>query len=98
MSLHHDLDVLSERHEEAHQTLDGELAEVAVQHLGDVGLLHAEQPGSLDLPQTARAHQGIDLQDKLCLYQVLIGAGEANVGEDIAAALHVLNGCQQPKR
>lgn len=47
----YDVHVLIEGDEEAQKALHGELAEVAAQHPGDIGLAGAEQSGDLDLSQ-----------------------------------------------
>jgi hypothetical protein len=49
--LHHDLDILIERYEEAQEALNRKLPKFAAQHLGDVRLFDAETRGSLDLFQ-----------------------------------------------
>ena len=47
LGLYDDLHVLIEGDEEAQKALHGELAEVAAQHPGDIGLACAEQGGGL---------------------------------------------------
>ena len=47
VGLYDDVDVLIEGDEAAQTALHGELAEVAAQHPGDIGLADAEQGGGL---------------------------------------------------
>ena len=43
MRLHHNFHILIQRHQEAQQAFNGELAELAAQHLGYIGLADSEQ-------------------------------------------------------
>jgi len=104
VGLYDDLHVLIEGDEEAQKALHGELAEVAAQHPGDIGLPGAEQGGGLDLFQAALFHDRIDLENQLCLDQVLFGVGQAEVFEDVAASYfvfpvaHIVMSLYQPPR
>jgi len=51
VGLYDDVHVLIEGDEEAQKALHGKLAEIAAQHLGDIGLSDAEKGGSLNLFQ-----------------------------------------------
>jgi hypothetical protein len=73
MGLHDDLDVLSQRDEKAQEPLHGKLPEVAMQELGDIGLLHAEKLRGLDLLQAALLQQRVDFADELRLEELLLG-------------------------
>jgi hypothetical protein len=53
MRFHDNLNILIQRQEEAQQAFDGELAEVAAQHLRDVGLTDSEQISRFHLLQAA---------------------------------------------
>jgi CHASE1-domain containing sensor protein len=79
MRRHHDLDVLAERHQEAHEPLDGKLPEIAAQHFGNVRLPDAEKFRRFDLFQAALLHQSVDPEDKLGLDQMLLGLGKADI-------------------
>jgi len=73
--LYDDLHVLIEGYEKAQKALHGELAEVAAQQLGDIGLADAEQGGGLNLFQAALFQDRIDLEDQLSFNKVFFGAG-----------------------
>ena len=51
--LHDNLDILIERHQEAQQSLDGELAELAAQHIRHIGLADSEQISGFHLFEAA---------------------------------------------
>jgi hypothetical protein len=53
MRFHDNLDILIERHQEAQQAFDGELAELAAQHLRDIGLADSEQISGFHLLEAA---------------------------------------------
>jgi hypothetical protein len=57
-----DLDILIERDKEAQKALDGELAKLAAEHFGDIGLADTEEAGSLHLFEAAFFHEGVDLE------------------------------------
>jgi hypothetical protein len=63
VGLYDDLHVLVEGDQEAQKALDGKLAEVAAQHLGDIGLADAEQGGGLDLFEAALLDDRVDFED-----------------------------------
>ena len=90
VGLYDDVHVLIEGDEETQKALHGELAEVAAQHLRDIGLADAEEGSGLDLFQAALFHDRIDLEDQLCLDQVLFGVGQAEVFKYVAAAEFVI--------
>ena len=81
-----DFHILAQSHQEAQQPLYGELLKVAMQHLGNVRLLHTEQFCRLDLLKTPFLHQSVDLEDELCLNQMVSGIWQAKVRKHIAAA------------
>jgi hypothetical protein len=86
VGLYDDVYVVIEGDEEVQKALDGELAEVAAQQLGDIGLADAEQGGGLDLFEAALFHDRVDLEDQLRLDQVLFGVGQAEIFEHVAAS------------
>jgi hypothetical protein len=86
VGLYDDLHVLIEGDEEAQKALDGKLAEVASQHLGDIRLADAEQGGGFDLFQGTLFHDRIDLENQLCFDKVLFGVRQAEVLEHVAAS------------
>ncbi len=53
MRFHNNLDILIERHQEAQQAFDRELAELSAQHLRYIGLADSEQISGLDLLEAA---------------------------------------------
>jgi hypothetical protein len=59
MRLHHDLDILSERHKKAHQAFQRKLPEVAAQHFRYIRLLDAEQLGGFALFYAALLHEAV---------------------------------------
>jgi len=77
---------VAEDHEEAEKALNGELAELAAEHFGDVGLLDAEQSGGLRLFQATAFQDCMDLVDELRLDQVFFGIGDAEVFENVSAS------------
>jgi hypothetical protein len=81
-----DFDVLAEGGEEFHEAADAEVAGAVAHKQGDLGLLNAENFGEFDLGQAAVLEDGIDLQGELGFEQLLLGIGETEVGEDVAAA------------
>jgi hypothetical protein len=86
VGLYDDLHVVIEGDEEAQKALHGELAEVAAQHPGDIGLAGPDQGSGLDLFQAALFHDRIDLEDQLCFDEVFFGVGQAEVFEYVAAS------------
>jgi len=82
-----DLDVLAEGGEELHEAADAEVSGTIAHEEGDLGLLDAEDFGDFDLGQAAVLEDGIDLQGELGFEELLFGIGEAEIGEDVAAAL-----------
>ena len=81
-----DVDIAPERVEQAEQALQRILAEVAPQQPRHVGLGQAHQPCGLGLGDAAIAHDVVDAADQLGLDEVSVGVGEAEIGEDVAAA------------
>lgn len=77
---------MTEGDQEAEKALDGELAELAAEHFGDVGLLDAEQSGGLRLFQETAFQDCIDLVDELRLDQVLFSIGDAEILEYVSAS------------
>src|SRR5262249_48306141 len=71
MRLDDDFHVLAERHEESQETLHRKLAEIATQHLRNVGLLYLEKLRRLYLLQAARLHQAVDIVNELGFDEVL---------------------------
>jgi len=71
--LHDDFHVLSQRDKETQQPLHGELPEVAMQQLRNIGLLHAEEPGRLDLLEAALRQQRVDNGHQLRLEEMILG-------------------------
>jgi hypothetical protein len=86
VGLYDDVHVVIEGDREAQQALDGELAEVAAQHLGDIGLADSEQGSGLDLFQATLFHDPIDLENQLGLDEMFLGIGQAKVFERVAAS------------
>jgi hypothetical protein len=86
MRFHDNLHILIQRDQEAQQAFDGELAEVAAQHLRDIGLADAEQICRLHLLQSAFLQDRVNLEHELRLNQVLFGIGHAYILEHVAAA------------
>jgi hypothetical protein len=84
--LDRDLHVVVERNQEAKKALDGELAEFAAEHFGDVRLLDAEERGGLRLFEAAVLEDGVDFVDQLGFDEVLLGFWKTEVFEDVAAA------------
>ena len=77
---------MAEDGQEAEQPLQRILAEVAPEQLRHVGPGQAEQPPGLGLGNAALADDGIDAGGEFGLDEVRVGAGEAQIGEDVAAA------------
>jgi hypothetical protein len=75
MRLDDDLDILIERHEKTQQAFNRELAELAAQQLGNVGLAAADQTSRLDLFQAAFFQNCVDLEHKLRLDPMLLPLG-----------------------
>jgi hypothetical protein len=87
--LHHDLNILIERHQETQKALNRKLPEFTAQHLGDVGLFDAEKIGSLNLFQAASFHDRFDFKNELRLHQVPFGIRLADVFEHVPASAFV---------
>src|SRR5271165_2247327 len=83
---HNNLDILIERHQEAEQAFDGELAELAAQHLRYIGLADSEQSSGFHLFEAALLQDRINLEYKLRFCQVLFGIGHAEVLKYVAAS------------
>ena len=81
MRSYDDFNVIIESHEEPQQALDRELPELAAEHLGDIGLGHAEQLARFDLLQAAILENSVDFVDELRLDQVLFGVRHTQVLE-----------------
>jgi hypothetical protein len=84
---HGNFNVLPQRREKFHQASDGEITGTVSHQQGNPRLLHAEDLGDLDLFQAATLENRIDLQRELRLEQLLLGIGEPQVGEYVAASL-----------
>jgi hypothetical protein len=87
--LYDNLHILVERHQEAQQSFHGKLAELAAQQLRYIGLADSEQRGGLDLFQAASFHDGVDLEYKLRLDQMLFRIRHTEILEHIAASRFV---------
>ena len=85
MGLYDDLDILIEGYEEAQQALDGKLAEVSAEHLGNIRLGDSEQRGGFSLLQMVLFEDGIDFEDKLRLDEMLFGVRKSEIFEDVTA-------------
>ena len=81
-----DFDVLTQSREKFHEASNGKVTRAVPHQQGDLGLLHAENFGDLDLCHAAALEDGIDLQGELCLEQLLLRIGKAEVCKDVSAA------------
>jgi hypothetical protein len=79
-----DVHILIEGYEEAEQALDGELAEVATKHLGNIGLTDAEQGGGIDLLEAAMFQDVSDPDNQFGFDQVFLGVRQAKIVEHVA--------------
>ena len=86
MRFHHNLDILIEGYQEAQQAFDGELAELAAQHLRDIWLANSEQLGSFHLLEAASFQDCVNLENQLCLNLMLLGVRHTDVLKDIIAS------------
>ena len=81
-----DFNVLAQSREKFHQAANGKITGAVSHQQRHLGLLHAEDFGDLDLCHAAVLEDGIDLQRKLRLEQLLLRIGKAKVSKDIPAA------------
>lgn len=99
---HDNVDVAPERGQEAHQTLGRKAGQPAVQQVRDFGLIDLEPPGGRLLGEAPRPDQPGQRTRQGGLGQPLLRLGEAEIGEDIAAApehfffAHVWRGVVMP--
>jgi hypothetical protein len=87
--LHHNLDILIQRHQEAQKAFDGKLTEFSAQHFRYIGLSNAKQIRGFFLFQTALFHERVNLEYQLGFDEVIFRVRDADVFEDIPASAFV---------
>jgi hypothetical protein len=70
MRPHHNLNILIKRHQEAQQAFDRELAELAAQHLGDIGLADPKQFRGFYLFEAPLLQDCVNLENQLRFNQM----------------------------
>jgi hypothetical protein len=86
MRFYYDFHILVERHKEPQQTLNRKLPKLAAQHLGNVGLLDAEEIGGFGLLKAAPFHDRVDFVDQLRFDQMLLGIWDAKILKHVSAS------------
>ena len=87
-----DLNVLPQGSEEVHEALDGKAAGAVAHQCGDVGLLDAENLSGCSLGKAALLDEAVNFESQPCFQEFLLRMGDAEVGEDIPAALFCPDG------
>jgi hypothetical protein len=81
MRLDQDFNILIERHEKAQKAFHGKLPELSAQHFRNIGLADAKETSRFNLLQAALSYERVDLENKLCLDEVLVRILRAQILE-----------------
>src|SRR5439155_25450985 len=81
-----DLDILSERGQEAHQAFAREVRKTSIEQRRYLWLIEPHERGCRDLGQAPALQNLPDVARKLRFGELLLGFRQADVGKDIAAA------------
>jgi hypothetical protein len=81
-----DFDVAVECGEEIHEAFDGKAVEAVVGESGDFGLVDVQAAGGLGLRKALMVKDAIDGYGQAHLGLFFVGAGEAEISENVAGA------------